>query len=171
MALFELALWEAIDTRLSADSTLTALLGNGSSSIRFQTVPPATNPSGTTYPMVVFKWKASIPDDALSTRREQIEFDIEIYVEEQPASGADGVLTFFKIRERIIGDWPEQANRTPTYGLDRWIPDFSAQTGDTATSYAGEMIVRGDARDESDFEDGKLKMVIPFKTAMDLRSS
>jgi hypothetical protein len=174
MGLFVPALFTAIDNRLSADTTLLALLGTGTSvNISNGRLPPATDPPGSTLPCVVFKYQSDAPDDAFSTRRYVVTFQIEMYVEDQPAlDSANSPLILEKIFERVLGDWPGNGNnRVPVYGLDRWIPDFSGQSGDSSTVYSSEMMIYKGSYNDSDAEDGRLKKVSTYEVALDLRST
>jgi hypothetical protein len=167
MGLFVPALFNAIKTRLRFDSTLAALLGPGAAAgIRNQTMPPAVDPSGTTFPCVVFRFRNADSVDALRTRRYEIDFDVEMYVEENPAAGGDSLLTLCKIHERIIGNYVDNTN-LPQYGLDRWVPDFTGQSGDASTTYSAEMVIHVRTFDDSDAEQGRLKWVSQYKTSLD----
>lgn len=145
MGLYVPAMWKAVNTRLTGDSTLVALLAGGSANsiTCYQPTPVAVDSSSAQYPWVYYKLGERRPDDAFATRRHEFEFEVHVMVQERPPSAvtADPITTLAKIEERIIGDWSEQSTRVPSYGLDRYIPDVSAQTGDAATNYSPEMIV------------------------------
>ncbi len=172
MSLFIPAIWKAIDTRLTGDASLLTLLGsNGANNVRLAFPMPAVDPPGTTFPLVVFRFRSADVDDGFGTRRYNMTFDLDLYCEAKPLAGGTSWLTMAKIHERVIGDWPNQSSRTPTYGLDRWIPDFSAQTGDAATTYAPEAMCHTGTVDASDETDNYVKWVATFTIALDLRSA
>lgn len=139
MALFTPALLKAINARLSGDtgaSGLTPLLGNGATSVRTSFPPPAVDPPGTTYPLVTITPVADAVDDTFDGRFLKYEIEVRLFVEEQAATqSVDTLLVMLKMHERVVGDWPEQSTRVPSYGLDRWQPDFTGYTGDVATAY------------------------------------
>lgn len=167
-SLFVPALLKAIDARFSADTTLLALLAGGTSAAITATFPPpATDPQGsTTYPKLVFRLDYAKNDDSFPGRRFDCKVSIHIFVAERDVSGSDSYLVLWKIHERVMGDWPEQSNRIPTYGLDRWRPDFSAQTGDAASSYVSENMQVEDTSDVTEEDGGLRRLILSFSVAL-----
>lgn len=141
MALFLPALLKSINDRLSADTGaggLTTFLGNGATSVRTSFPPPGVDPPGTTYPLVIITPVSDDIDDTFPGRFAMYNIEVRIFVAEQSVTqSVDTLLTMMKIHERIIGDWPEQTDRNPTYGIDGWQPNFTGgtYTGDFASSY------------------------------------
>lgn len=155
MALFIPALLKAINDRLSGDTIasvgLTTYLGNGATSVRTSFPPPGVDPPGTTYPLVTITPVSDSVDDAFDGRFHRFTIEVRLFVAEQSTSqSVDTLLTMVKMHERVIGDWPEQSNRTPTYGLDRWTPSFSGYTGDFATAYAATTMVYEGFNDQTE---------------------
>lgn len=172
MGLFIPAILKAIDARLSGDSTLVALLGTTTSAAITATFPPpAVDPPGTSYPLVVFKFLSADNEDALRTRRFLMMFEVHLFVAEKNAT-TDTLLTMCKIHERVIGNWPESSAEppVPAYGLDRWSPSFSGQTGDAASSYAPEMMEHLSTIEASDQDDrGIRQWIMTFRVGLDYR--
>jgi hypothetical protein len=171
MSLFIPALWYAINARLSADTTLTALLGSNGANNIVNTFPPiAVDPPGTSYPLVVFKFVSADTDDALRTRRYDMMFEVHLFVSEKSTS--DSLLLMSKIHERVLGDWPESSASppVPAYGLDRWQADFTSQSGDYATSYSPEIMEHTSTIESSSDDDRGLRQwIMTFKVALDYR--
>lgn len=158
MALYAPALYKAIHARLTGDATLAGFLGNSTASVRAQFPNDAVDPSGTTFPLVTFYIASEeVANEGLDTRIIDYMVEFHLYVEAQPAAGGDSLLVLEKIKERIMGDWPEQATKAPSYGLDRWLPDFSAQTGDAATAYSAMVMEFRNGRDGTDFDGGGIR--------------
>lgn len=172
MSLFTPAIFKAVRDRLAADTTLTGLLaGASANAITWEMPQQASDPPSGFYPRVVLEYVADERDEAFKTRRVVYTFEVHIYHRERAASGEDAVLTMAKIAERIVGDWPDQTSRTPTYGLDRWAPDFTAQTGDYATSYAAETMLHTGSVNATDRGSGLIEWVLTFQVGLDKAST
>lgn len=172
--LFLPALWQAIRTRLTGDATLVALLGSSGASNITVTFPfPAVDPSGGSYPKITINPVSVVPDDTFPDRRQVCTLELHIWVEEITGTDAEqttsSLLRLAKIHERVLGDWPYQlVNVQPTYGLDRWKPDFSAQTGDGASDYEAEQITHVDPGmiDLTDSDSGLRHWQLVFRCAL-----
>lgn len=176
MGLWEPALYYAINARLSGDTGtggLTTLLGNGANSIAASFPRPAVDPRGTTLPTVTFNTvDEENPDEPFDGRYIDHQLEVHVYVEEQPSGGGESLLVLSKIKERIMGDWPNQtAASGPSYGLDRWQPNFSGQTGDAATSYTANHLEFISGFDATDPGGGVREWIYRFKCRMFLRRS
>lgn len=139
MALFLPALLKSINDRLSGDTGtggLTTLLGNGATSVRTSFPPPGVDPPGTTYPLVTITPVSDEVDDGFLGRFGMYTIEVRLFVAEQSTTqSVDTLLLMMKLHERVIGDWPEQTDRNPTYGLDGWLPSFTGYTGDFVSAY------------------------------------
>lgn len=173
MGLWTPALYTAVNARLSGDTTLTALMGNGANSITAKYPFPGVDPVGTTLPAMTF---AIVEED---NRAEPFDgrfvdetLEVHLYALEQPGT-AQSLLTMEKIKERVMGDWPNQtAAAGPSYGLDRWKPDFTAQTGDAATAYtATAMVFDPPGFDGTEPGLGRREWIYRFKVGMFLHRS
>lgn len=133
-------------------------MGNGSSSIRATFPNDAVDPQGTTFPTATFYIASdSINGEGLDERIVEFIVEVHIYVEAQPAAGGDSLLVQEKIKERVIGDWPEQSSKAPSYGLDRHILDFTGHTGDAVTAYSAMSCEYLNGRDATDFDGGGIR--------------
>lgn len=165
-------LFNAIKARLLADTALTDLLGSGTNSIRAQFPSYAQDPAGSTFPLVTFYARTEKNDDAFDGRKLDVLMEFHIYTAGQPSQGGQTLLILEKIKARIMGDWPDHATRVPVFGLDRWIPDFTSQTGDAATDYVALMLTFEDGYDATDFNDGGMReWVMTFKTSLFKRAA
>lgn len=174
MSLYLPALLQAIQTRLTGDATLLALLGTGTGTAITTTFGfPAVDPMGTTYPRIIITPMSETPDDPFKSRRSLIGIDVMIYALETPPSGATqtSLLTMLKIHERVMGDFPDQSTGVPSYGLDWWTASFSGQTGDAATTYAAETMVFTGFTNETDPEGGLRCFRISFSVGLNKRSA
>lgn len=146
MGVYIPAIWKAINDRLGSDSTLVALLANGSANSITNREPFSASDSGTSFPCVSFAYMGSEvgngPDsEGFDTRAHIVTIEVHLYVQRVPPSTSSDPMTIAaKISGRIHGDWEDQSNRVPTYGLDRWQPSFSGYTGDAATSYSSAIL-------------------------------
>lgn len=145
MGIYVTALWKAINDRLGGDTTLVGLLANGSANSITNREPLSASDSGTSYPCVSFSYQGSDvgrgdESEGFDVRVHRVTFEVHLYVQRVPPSGSTDPLTLAaKIGGRIHGDWEDQSNRIPSFGLDRWQPSFSGYTGDAATSYAASI--------------------------------
>ncbi len=178
MSLYLPALLQAIQTRLSGDATLLTYLGTGAATAISTTFGfPAVDPMGTTYPRICIMPISETPDDPFKSRRSLIGIDVMIYAVETPQSGGTGanaqtsLATMLRIHERVMGDFPDQATSIPSYGLDWWTPDFTAQTGLAATTYASETMVFTGFTNETDIEGGLRCFRISFQVGLNKRSA
>lgn len=139
------AIWKAVGDRLAGDSTLVALLAGGSANSITSFIPSPATDASAVYPWVTFKIRniAVSGDEPFETRAHDIAFSVLLLVQERPVSSVstDPLITIAKIQERIVGDWSEQSTRVPSYGLDRWQPDFTSYTGDAASTYSPVQIL------------------------------
>ncbi len=167
MGLFIPAIWKAINDRLSGDSTLVALLANGSANSITCFLPTPANDANAAYPWVVYKLDQHFPDDAFQTRVHTLRFEVHLYVQERPPSSvsADPMILLAKIHERVLGDWANQSG-APSYGLDRFVPDPSSYTGDAATDYTPDLIVYSEAGTSDLSESGLLHWAMTFEVHM-----
>lgn len=117
----------AIQARAATDGTLTALVGGTG-------LPQFTNvfgPLTLTTPYVVYQVSETDVLDTFEKRASNV--DITFYVFDKVANGVTGCNT---ILVRLLGDWPAQSNRTPTFGFDRWTPDLSS------AGWSGGMMIK-----------------------------
>jgi hypothetical protein len=169
------AMVQAIQTRLAADTAvtngLTVLLGsNGAGNIRTTYAAPAVDPTGTTYPLVQVWPMSDNVDDSFEGRRLECLYNVRASVAKNAAtSGYDPVLLLMRIHERIVGDWPDQVTRVPSYGLDRWQADFTAQTGFGATTYAAETMEYTGYNGVFDDEDTIMRWDLTFRVGLNKR--
>lgn len=167
-------MWRAIGNRLAGDSSLVALLGtSGSANIRLGDAPYATDPPGASFPRISFDLiDANTNDEGFAVRRFEVLYEVVVEVDARPSGGStDGAgprITLDKIHARILGDWCDRSTRVPVYGLDRWVPDFSGQTGDAATDYASDMMVYQGT--ERAHEPGVLRYRMRFSASLQKRS-
>jgi hypothetical protein len=170
--LWNVAMVQAMQTRLSGDTTptdgLTVLLGtNAAGNIRTTYAQPATDPEGTTYPLVQMWPMSDQVDDSFNGRRLECLFNVRASVAKTSGtSGYDPVLMLMRIHERIVGDWPDQSSRVPSYGLDRWQADLTVGTGFGATTYAAEMMVYMGYNGVFDDEDSIMRWDMTFKVGL-----
>jgi hypothetical protein len=110
--------WAQIYARLSADSGLLSLLQTtapGQPAPIYNTIAP----EAAGFPYVLYNIESNLASDAFNARVRELVFQVHTYVQEQ-LSSADPWQRISDIDARITGDWPQQASRLPTYGLDRW---------------------------------------------------
>lgn len=108
-----------IRTRLTGDTTLTALLG-ATSSVFNQYVPPDT-----AFPYVWYVIENSENVETFRTASIEVSFSVHWAVEER-ANAYDPIARARAIELRLFGDWYAQsAGTAPTYGLNRWQPTLS----------------------------------------------
>lgn len=122
----------AIHDRLLADTGTGGLFESGSElvdSVYFEDA--GENPS---MPFLVlgFEEDASAIDDARLVR---MSLDVHIFTERASASYV-GLVRAEKIGWRVMGNWRDNANRIPDYGLERWQPTI-AGFGVTPFAYGG----------------------------------
>lgn len=116
----------AVQTRLTGDATLVALLGT--SPAIYQSLPK-TAYSGQ-YPFVVWNRDDSAPQDGFNQNMDLVNFTVKVELESDGTYGSDSPQQRMDlILKRVKGDWEEQATRAPSYGLDRWVPGALASTG------------------------------------------
>jgi len=82
-------------------------------------------PTRAAMPFLVFRLVNIAVADTFRDVEHVVEWAMDIYVGETDTA-YDPTDRANKITERVIGDWVEQADRTPTYGFDGWSPDLSA---------------------------------------------
>lgn len=73
------------------------------------------------FPYVVYRVSADDQIDAQTTRVENV--NIEFWIYDKAENGRTNCQT---ILTRLIGDWPAQSTRVPSFGFDRWVPDLSS---------------------------------------------
>ena len=173
MGLYYPALLYAIKTRLQADSTLVGYMGGATTPEKtlniVTTFPrPAVDPRGTTYPYVAIWPVSDTIDDSFMGRKVEVMFEVHLYVEGSPQTADPTLLKMTKQHERVIGDWPSHSNRTPAYGLDRWFPDFTGNSGDAVTSYVPDMVVYRGFQDLTDPMGDRREWVLTFATTLQL---
>jgi hypothetical protein len=149
----------AIRTRLTADTTLTALVANPTTSFN---MGPGLDEAP--LPLVHFNFLPPTSNDAFRMSSDEILLDLHVYAERRPGANppvvySDAYTHAATICERICGDWHAQTYPTgPTFGLDRWRPDLSA-VGWSATT----MQVVSRMREVSDMGDEILHFVVEFR--------
>lgn len=110
-------LWEDVYDRLTGDATLTALV---------TTITNVWAPAGSDYPYVYFLANATSTEEAFNAKTFDVSLDVHTFVAEQPEGAGDPLSTSSLILTRLEGDWHAQADRVPTFGLDRYAPPLSA---------------------------------------------
>lgn len=165
MGLYVPALWKAVGDRLAGDSTLVALLAGGSANSITSYLPQPATDASASYPWVTFRLidRSVAESEPFETRNHIVTFSVLLFVQERPVSSVstDPLVTLAKIEERVLGDWSEQSTRVPTYGLDRWQPDFSGHTGDAVSTYSPTEILYQGTSDQS--ESGLLSWELSFQ--------
>lgn len=112
----------AIQARAATDGTLVALVGGSG-------LPQFTNmfgPSNLVYPYVVYTVRETVSMDSFTKRVSECEIEFHVFDEV-----ANGNANAQAILVRILGDWPAQSTRVPSFGFDRWRPDLSSAGWDT----------------------------------------
>lgn len=122
---------DQVYTCLSGDGTLVGLLAAITPGQRVP-IYAYLAPEQQGYPFIVCTVESNTASDAFNARVRELVFQVHSYVQEQ-MGGDDPWQTIANIDQRIIGDWPQQASRLPTYGLDRWTPNV------TATGWTSDM--------------------------------
>lgn len=119
----------AIVARAQSDGTLVSLLG-GSGAPRFTmqwgslTLPGA---------FVVCRAEATVPQDSFDKRVREFTVDFHIFdATDNGNTNAQAIIV------RLMGDWPAQTDRVPTFGFDRWKPDLSSAGWSTGGMFVSD---------------------------------
>jgi len=163
------ALLNAIGTRISADTTLTAMLG-APTNVTASFPVPAVDPEGTSYPLITFAPVGSINDDTFEGRLELHTIEVHIFHQTMSLVDSMPLAKMIQIRDRLLGDWVCQTTRIPTFGLDRWTPTFPAVTGIAQTDYVADIMVFKSWVDATGFDDsGVREFVLTFEVRLEKR--
>jgi hypothetical protein len=114
---FITALESALVARAQSDGTLVNLLG-GAGAPRFTILWGAVTLPGA---FVVCRAEETDPTDSFDKRSTNYTVTFDIF-----DSSDNGVTNCQAIMVRLLGDWPVQSNRQPSFGFDRWVPDVSS---------------------------------------------
>jgi len=82
-------------------------------------------PENAAYPYILYTIETNVASDAFNARVREFVFQVHSYVQERLV-GSPPWQTIADIDARIIGDWPQQATRVSSYGLDRWKPNLTS---------------------------------------------
>lgn len=110
----------AISTRLSADTTLTGLLGAATNI--YNGYFPNTD-AVSSAPYVVFHVAGGKAENSMDCRTFEITLVVTFHVRKRPVAGGDSIATCCSIMTRIEGDWHN--NQPPGYGIEHWQPTLS----------------------------------------------
>lgn len=102
---------------------LAAAVGGGGIPAVFTTYPSVEQP----YPYILVDLVTENQRDAMNARVHEVSFNVHVFVEERFAA-ANPVQRGGEINGRVLGDWPQQSSRLPTYGLDRYVPPLSGSS-------------------------------------------
>jgi hypothetical protein len=145
---------KAIGARLAAD-TGSGGLRNGDSPLVtgiYNTAAVSTQQ----LPAIVYTVTSVDFDDSFGDARREVFFDVHIMVPLVSDTIADTMKRGGDILQRVEGDWFEQSDRTPTYGLERH--KLSLGVG---TSWVAEMIEAQDL--SAQHEDNVLHWVVTYR--------
>lgn len=135
---------QALQTRLTGDATLVALLAN-STSIYQEIGSPET---ASMYPYIVCRVNLVDPVHTQGTDINVVTVDVQSRLGAKQKYGSDDPdVRADLIHARVYGDWVAQATHLPTYGLERWAAGSLATSGYTAGSMVrttGPIIVQDD---------------------------
>lgn len=134
---------QALQSRLTGDATLVALLAN-SSSIYQEVGSPET---ASMYPYVICRMNLVDPVHAQGTDMNVVTVDVQSRLGMKQKYGTDNPdVRADLIHARIYGDWYANAGGLPTYGLHKWAAG-ALSSGFTAGSLVrttGPIIIQED---------------------------
>lgn len=111
MSAYEQEFFKAVVDRLNADTTLTGLLND---SIAWE-----AGTIGSLLPAITLNQTGTSSVNFLDGMNDEVTFDVHIWAESAGVGtdGGDPASTCATIMNRIRGDWMDQSNKVPTYGL------------------------------------------------------
>lgn len=111
------ALESAIVARAASDGTLVNLLGGDVGLPRFTILWGSLTFPGA---FVVARVELEGPTDSFTKRASNYSVTLDVF-----DASENGITNCQAILVRLLGDWPVQSNRQPSFGFDRWVPDVS----------------------------------------------
>lgn len=117
-------LWGDINDRLYGDTAAGGLFASGS-----ELVSGAWNtraPASSALPYIIYALVSDRPTDSFDTAISEVIVQVSVFHDAEPAGGGNPLEACATINARIVGDWMDQSNSLPTFGLARFQPTLAA---------------------------------------------